>query len=154
MIYGGFWVRFVAYLIDAIIIGIASTIIRLAVSLVLGTGLSILTGGGSIVILVISTLISFVAGWLYNAVMESSDKQATIGKQAMGLIVMDTNGYRISFGRATGRYFAKILSGVILYIGFVMIAFTDRKQGLHDMIADTLVVKGDRGALRYGETFG
>jgi uncharacterized RDD family membrane protein YckC len=154
MIYGGFWVRFVAYLIDAIIIGIASTIIRLAVSLVLGTGLSILTGGGSIVILVISTLISFVAGWLYNAVMESSDKQATFGKQAMGLIVMDTNGYRISFGRATGRYFAKILSGVILYIGFVMIAFTDRKQGLHDMIADTLVVKGDRGALRYGETFG
>ena len=148
MIYGGFWVRFVAYLIDAIIIGIASTIIRLAVSLVLGTGLSILTGGGSIVILVISTLISFVAGWLYHAVMESSDKQATFGKQAMGLIVMDTNGYRISFGRA------KILSGVILYIGFVMIAFTDRKQGLHDMIADTLVVKGDRGALRYGETFG
>jgi uncharacterized RDD family membrane protein YckC len=50
------------------------------------------------------------------------------------------NGARISFGNATGRYFGKILSGLILYVGYLMVAFTDKKQGLHDMMASTLVV--------------
>jgi len=59
---------------------------------------------------------------------------------ALGIIVTDMEGRRISFGRATGRYFAKIISAIIIYIGFLMIAFTERKQGLHDMIADCLVV--------------
>jgi uncharacterized RDD family membrane protein YckC len=153
MVYGGFWVRFVAYLIDAIIIGIGSTIIRLVVSLLLGTGMGMLTGGGSFAVLVIGLVISTVGGWLYYALMESSQRQATFGKQAFGLIVTDLNGDRIGFGQATGRYFAKILSGLILYIGFIMVGFTDRKQGLHDMIAGTLVAKADPGVVPFGETF-
>jgi uncharacterized RDD family membrane protein YckC len=72
--------------------------------------------------------------------MESSSKRATLGKMALGIIVTDLEGKRISFGRATGRFFSKILSGIIIYIGFIMVAFTDKKQGLHDMIAGTLVI--------------
>ena len=72
--------------------------------------------------------------------MLSSEKQATVGKMVLGMVVTDVNGGRISFGRATGRHFAKWLSALILGIGFLMAAFTERKQALHDMIADTLVV--------------
>jgi uncharacterized RDD family membrane protein YckC len=73
--------------------------------------------------------------------MESSARQATLGKMALGIVVTDLDGNRIGFGRATGRYFAKILSALILLIGFIMAAFTQKKQGLHDIIAGTLVVK-------------
>jgi uncharacterized RDD family membrane protein YckC len=72
--------------------------------------------------------------------MESSSKQATLGKMALGIIVTDLEGQRISFGKATGRHFSKIVSGIILYIGFIMVAFTEKKQGLHDMMAGCLVV--------------
>ena len=60
---------------------------------------------------------------------------------ALGMKVTDLAGNRISFLRATGRYFAKIISALILFIGFIMVAFTEKKQGLHDMIAGTLVVR-------------
>ncbi len=78
--------------------------------------------------------------WLYFALMESSPRQATLGKQALGIMVTDLAGQRISFARATGRFFAKILSGLILWIGYVMAAFTERKQALHDLLASCLVV--------------
>ena len=78
---------------------------------------------------------------LYFPVMESSGRQATFGKQICGLAVTDTHGRRISFGRAVGRYLAKILSALLLCIGFLMVAFTHRKRGLHDVIAGTLVVR-------------
>ena len=78
----------------------------------------------------------------YFVGFESSSWQATPGKRALGLIVTDTEGRRISPARAVGRYFGKILSGLILLIGYIMIAFTERKQGLHDFLAGTLVVKG------------
>jgi uncharacterized RDD family membrane protein YckC len=81
-----------------------------------------------------------ILDWLYFALMESSSKRATLGKMALGIIVTDLEGKRISFGRATGRFFSKILSGIIIYIGFIMVPFTDKKQGLHDMIAGTLVI--------------
>ena len=80
--------------------------------------------------------------WLYYAFLESSSWQGTIGKKVVGLRVTDMNGNRISFGRATGRYFGMILSGMICFIGWLMIAFTEKKQGLHDMLASTLVLKG------------
>jgi uncharacterized RDD family membrane protein YckC len=81
-----------------------------------------------------------VVSWLYFAKMESSEKQATIGKKAMGIYVTDVNGQRLTFGRATGRFFAKIISSMVpLYIGFIMAGFTQKKQALHDMIAGTLV---------------
>jgi uncharacterized RDD family membrane protein YckC len=85
--------------------------------------------------------LSTVAQWLYFALLESSSKQATVGKMALGIRVTDLDGRRITFGRATGRHFGKILSGLILGIGFLMAAFTERKQALHDMLAGTLVVR-------------
>ena len=91
--------------------------------------------------------LSFVAQWLYFAVLESSSWQGTPGKKAFGMGVTDLDGNRISFGRATGRYFAKIISGIILGIGFLMVAFTERKQGLHDMLAGTLVYKASPSQL-------
>jgi uncharacterized RDD family membrane protein YckC len=73
--------------------------------------------------------------------MESSAKQATVGKMALGLVVTDLNGNRITFARATGRYFGKALSSLILHIGYLMAGFTPKKQALHDIIAECLVVK-------------
>jgi uncharacterized RDD family membrane protein YckC len=77
--------------------------------------------------------------WLYYAFQEAGRYQATIGKRAMGLIVTDLEGYQISFGRATGRYFAKCLSSMTLGIGYIMAGFTQKKQALHDMVASTIV---------------
>ena len=88
-----------------------------------------------------TNLISLLVAWLYFALLESSERGATVGKMAMGLRVVSDKGERLSFLNATGRYFAKIISAIILCIGFIMIAFTDRKRGLHDMIAGTLVIK-------------
>ncbi len=82
-----------------------------------------------------------VLWWLYFAIMESSAWQATLGKKALGLYVTDYDGRKISFARATGRHFAKILSTLILFIGYMMAGFTARKQALHDMIAGCLVLK-------------
>ena len=86
-------------------------------------------------------LVSLVVTWLYFALMESSARGATVGKMAVGLRVVTEQGDRLSFLNATGRFFAKLISAIILCIGFLMVVFTDRKRGLHDMIASTLVVK-------------
>jgi uncharacterized RDD family membrane protein YckC len=94
-----------------------------------------------VIILFILVICSIVISWLYFALMESSTRQATLGKMALGIIVSDMNGQRISFARATGRHFTKIISGVILVIGFIMAGFTAKKQALHDMIAGCVVVK-------------
>ena len=122
--YGGFWIRFVAFIIDAVIIGVGTGIIATASMGFMGAGIGL----------------GIIAPWLYEALMLASEKQATIGKMAMGLVVTDYGNHRLTFGRATGRHFAKYLSGLILCIGFIMAAFTDRKQALHDMTASTLVV--------------
>ncbi len=86
-------------------------------------------------------LVIAAIGWLYFALMESSKNQGTLGKMALGLKVTDMDGNKISFGRATGRYFSKILSGMILMIGYIIAGFTDKKQALHDMIASCLVLR-------------
>jgi uncharacterized RDD family membrane protein YckC len=119
--YAGFWVRFVAFVIDACIVALASGI---AAAGTMGVGV----------------VVSFVAPWIYEAFMLSSEWQATVGKRAVSIVVTGTDGSRISFARATGRHFAKYLSGFLLFIGFIMAAFTVRKQALHDMIAETLVI--------------
>ena len=86
------------------------------------------------------TFVATVFGsWLYEAFMESSSYQATLGKMIFGMKVTDLNGNRISFERATGRHFAKWLSAMVLFIGYIMVGFTERKQGLHDLLAGTLV---------------
>jgi Predicted membrane protein/domain len=139
--YGGFWRRVVAYIIDSIVLNIALGIL----GAILGIGMMPMTAlganpdliGGAVVLSSIG--LSFLLNWLYFAVLECSSWQATVGKLVMGLVVTDQGGERIGFGRATGRYFAKILSSLILLVGFIMVAFTERKQGLHDLIAGTLV---------------
>ena len=73
--------------------------------------------------------------------MESSRRQATLGKMALGIRVTDLDGRRVSFARASGRWFGKILSSLIFGIGYLMVAFTEKKQGLHDMIAGTRVMR-------------
>lgn len=123
--YAGFWIRVVAAIIDGILVGIVGGILRAALD-------DNLAG-----------LINVIVGLAYYAGMESSARQATFGKSLLGMKVTDLDGNRISFLRATGRYFAKIISAFILLIGFIMVAFTEKKQGLHDMIASTLVVKGN-----------
>ena len=92
-----------------------------------------LFGGGMMAVLVLC------AQWLYEAALESSSYQATLGKMIFGMKVTDLAGNRISFARATGRHFAKLISGLVLCIGFIMVGFTERKQGLHDLLAGTLV---------------
>lgn len=142
--YGGFWWRVLAYILDSIILQIGTSIIGgifgvgLALPLTsLGAGENLAVGGMLFGMIGATVVIS----WLYFAIMESSKLQATVGKLAVGVVVTDLKGERITFARATGRYFAKILSSLIFGIGYIMAAFTSRKQGLHDMVASTLVYK-------------
>lgn len=86
-----------------------------------------------------STLLSAITNWLYYALMESSSKQGTVGKLLLGFVVTDLGGNRISFWRATGRYFAKILSFITLGIGFAMCLWTEDRQCLHDMVAGCIM---------------
>jgi len=120
--YAAFWERFVAQVIDVVILSVAT-----------GTAFTATFGAGM--------AIGFFAPWLYEAFMTSSEWQATVGKRVMSIVVTDLNGNRMSFARATGRHFAKYISVFLLGIGFVIAAFTAKKQALHDMIAETLVMK-------------
>jgi len=147
--YGGFWIRFVAIVIDAIIIGIATfPVVALLTALGLVHRPTIIHGqpdetdilalaafAGSI------RIVGAAINWLYEALLTSSVWQGTVGKKLLSLKVIDEAGNRISFARATGRHFAKYLS-YFLFIGFIMAAFTDRKRALHDFIAGTYVKKG------------
>jgi len=148
--YAGFWKRFVAYLIDDIILSVAGFMVILLIGALFGLSfLSLLSGDSESTValivaaasaIVMAVLALMIVGWLYFALMEASANQATLGKMAIGIKVTDLDGNRISFGRASGRYFGKIVSGMILYIGFIMAGFTERKQALHDIMASCLVV--------------
>jgi uncharacterized RDD family membrane protein YckC len=119
-IHAGFWRRSAAYLIDGLILFLPSLVLA--------------------VIPFLGLLLILAGRWLYFALLESSPSQATLGKRAMGLIVTDGKGLRLSFGQASGRYFAGALSYISLYIGYALAGWTQRKQALHDLIADTCVV--------------
>ena len=133
--YAGFWKRFAAAIIDGCILMVAGFIIGGFIGFVYGftTGTSAGTGA-------LGNIVGVIMGWLYFSLMESSSKQGTLGKMALGIKVTDLTGNAISFGRATGRHFSKIISTIILLVGYLMVAFTAKKQGLHDMIAGCLVV--------------
>jgi uncharacterized RDD family membrane protein YckC len=147
--YAGFWLRFVAYLIDIVIISIVCIPIFFVISAVFGLSMASLArnpdemaaGGSMVGVFLLIEAVAVVGVWLYYAFTESSGWQGTIGKKILGLRVTDLNGNRISFGRATGRLFAKFVSNFTLMIGYIMAGFTEKKQALHDMIAGCLVVK-------------
>jgi uncharacterized RDD family membrane protein YckC len=142
LVYAGFWLRVAAIFVDGLIF-LPLTLISYylqfeartndfdSAAAKIGLGLVMIAYG----------VFTFVVRWLYFALMESSRWQGTVGKRLLGIRVTGMDGNRIGFGRATGRYFGKIISALILCIGFMMAGFTERKQALHDMIAGTLVVR-------------
>jgi uncharacterized RDD family membrane protein YckC len=142
--YAGFWLRVIAAFVDGFLLfvivfalfGVRRRIFGMPAPLFgprpggpLSEPFGFLRGG------------AVVGAWLYFALMESSSWQGTFGKKALGLYVTDLQGHRITFGRATGRYFAKLISNFTLLIGYLMAGFTAKKQALHDMIAGCLVMK-------------
>ena len=149
--FGGFWIRFVAIVIDALVLGVAQTLIIAPIMAALGfavsspammdpedgmAAFSALMGAMGLI-----QVVSLVVGWLYFALMQSSKYQATLGKMALGLKVVDSEGMRLSFGKASLRYIGKFVSSLVLMIGYIIAAFNPKKQALHDMIAGTYVIK-------------
>ena len=145
--YAGFWNRAAAAIVDFIITTVGSGLIigPILVFIVFsGAGRSGDAGEMEALLPVIQGLIqgvNLLGGWLYFALMESSRFQGTLGKMAVQIKVTDLEGNRLTFGRATGRHFGKIVSGLTLGIGYIMAAFTEKKQGLHDIMAGCLVVR-------------
>lgn len=129
--FAGFWIRFVAVFIDSLVISILNGFIASLMGEPFFNPKPDAT----------QSFIFALVGWLYYAIMESSGRQATLGKIALGLRVVDHEGESISFAKATGRYFAKVLSALILLIGFFMAAFDQHKQALHDRLAGTFVLR-------------
>ena len=146
MTYAGFWLRFVAIVIDGIVLSVALGIPFAVVMTAMGVSFVGVSrpeemAGAMVGVFALFEIIIFAGQWLYYALMESSSWQATLGKKALGLYVTDMNGQRITFGRASGRYFGKIVSGLTLLIGYIMAGFTEKKQALHDMMAGCLVLR-------------
>ena len=134
--YAGFWVRFVAALIDGVILYVAGMVVQLPLAALLTSSRTevMLMGTG------IAYLIEMTIGATYESVFVSRFA-ATPGKMALNLKVVRADGSPVTLGRAFGRYCAKILSGLILCIGFIMAGFDSQKRGLHDMLCDTRVIK-------------
>jgi len=132
-VHAGFWRRCAAYVIDYAI--------NFAIAFAVGAAAGFARpGAGPASSEPVGVLVGLVIGWLYFALQESSATQATLGKRALGIKVTDDYGRRIGFGRATGRFFGKLLSSLILAVGYMLAGWTERKQALHDMLAGTLVV--------------
>jgi uncharacterized RDD family membrane protein YckC len=141
IIYAGFWIRVDAFLTDFVIlytIGIVSVLALLH-------GLAYLTSftldAIAVTVLIYFLLFDSIGAWLYFALFESSRKQATPGKILLHIKVVDPDGSRISFGRASKRYSAKLLSALTFGIGYFMAGFTPKKQALHDRMADCFVIR-------------
>ncbi len=144
--YANFWIRFAAVFIDGLVLLIPGTAIQW---ILMGSYLTNPNAiqddlEGYLTNYAYTMVIMNLLYWLYFALMESSEWQATLGKRAVNIKVTDLDGNRISFLRATGRFFGKILSSLILLVGYIMAAFTEKKQALHDILAGTLVVQNQR----------
>jgi uncharacterized RDD family membrane protein YckC len=148
--YAGFWKRFAAYLIDTCLLALVSLVLVVFPVLLLGIGsaseeLDDPSMGLIAVLLGMYLLVAaglFLLQWLYFALMEST-RGATFGKMALGIRVTDMHGRLPSFGRASGRYFAKIISSLTFGIGYIIAGFSQQKQALHDIIAGCLVVNNE-----------
>ena len=135
--YAGLWRRFMAFAIDLMVAGLVVFALAIILPIVLGPRIGV-PGGG--VIVASFAIVWLVVTWFYWVLMESSSRQSTVGKALMGMVVTDIDGNRVSFGRATGRHFGKFASALVILAGFIMIGFTAKKQGLHDLITGSLVV--------------
>jgi len=149
VVYAGFWKRFAALFLDSILVGIVTWVVQMIVMAGFGVSAGLASRGDPSTMIAGAGLFGFIFGMfllpiamqaVYYAWMHSSERQATLGKMAVGIKVTDDDGQRISFARGIGRYFATILSSIILCIGYIMAGFTERKRALHDMVASTLVV--------------
>ena len=145
--YAGFWLRLVAYIIDTAIVAVLVFVLA-AVGI-----LPVSSNPEAEPLLSAVNLIAEVIALLYWSLFEASAVQATPGKLAVGIRVTDTAGARLGFGRALLRNVLKILSFLILLIGYLMAAFTRRKQALHDLMAGTLVVRRGEEALEQAFRF-
>ena len=137
--YAGFWKRFAAVLIDAFALAVPGFLLGAIIGLSFASRFDdemTASMGADLM----GRLVGIGMAWLYYSLMESSAWQATLGKKALGIVVVDANGDRLTWGRATGRYFGKIVSAIPMGIGFLLAAFTQKKQALHDMMAATYVV--------------
>ncbi len=144
--YAGFWRRFAAYLVDqallTVTLAVALFAVDFAISVYLITNNRPIDANAISDALALPTYAAAVLlGWLYYTLLEASPIQATIGKLALGLRVTDLAGSRIGWGRANARFWSKVLSGLPLGAGYLLAAFTSRRQALHDMVAGTLVVR-------------
>lgn len=150
--YGGFWLRFLAYLIDGAVISLGIFVVGIPLVFLTGLGTFLseihpdedLNDAGFWLIIGVIFLfitVGLAVTWLYHAMMESSEWQATVGKKILDLAVTDMSGQRVSFWRATGRHFAKIVSNMIYPFGHILAGFTAQKQALHDMIAGCLILR-------------
>ncbi len=137
--FAGFWRRFAATLVDGTILWFPPSILRVA----LGMPLLDTSGSSSDEELFI-TLLTLVLCWFYAALLESSARQATLGQQLLGIRVMDVEGRRITFGRATGRYFGQLLSAVLCGVGYLFNLWTSRRQTLHDLVSGCVLVVAGR----------
>lgn len=144
--FGGFWVRLLAIIIDGLVLMIPSMLLSFAVMAAFGFSpgamfnVSVTQTAEYQVANNISSALQFLLAWPYYALMHSK-KGATVGKLALGLRVVEDNGMYPSFARATGRYFATIISGIICLIGYIMTGFHGQKRSLHDIIAGTYVLR-------------
>jgi uncharacterized RDD family membrane protein YckC len=144
-VYAGFWLRAVAYVLDSLLLGFAVGFLILMPLMERGAipkdnPWALFTGAVTRQVIAIQLLVTMVS-WLYFASFESSAWQATPAKRLLGLAVTDLRGQRIGFARASGRYFGKLLSGTLFFVGFLMAGLTPRKQALHDLLAGCLVLR-------------
>jgi anthranilate phosphoribosyltransferase len=148
--YGGFWRRFGSYLIDRFLLGVlllplgfAILLPRMASESVgwTDTDLPAEAINGLLGAVFLIAFTGLLASWLYYALLQSSSRQASLGQMALGIRVTDLEGRRVSFARASGRYFATAITSFTLGIGYLVMLFTARKQTLHDLIAGTLVLR-------------
>jgi uncharacterized RDD family membrane protein YckC len=146
MVYAGFWIRVGAMFIDGLILGAVAGVVVFVMALALMPILRRSAGAPDAAMMVASAMIGMACLLLlagaacYEAILVSR-WGATIGKRALGLRVVMQDGGGLSLGRAFGRHFAKILSGIPLDFGFIMVAFDQEKRGLHDYICGTRVIR-------------
>lgn len=154
--YAGFWLRVAAYLIDSLVMSAGGLLIAIPVIIgIVGFAVGLegvdnpedflesgrwMYVGGIIGLILLASLLGMVMGWLYYALMESSKYGGTLGKIAVGVKVVDMNCNKVTFGKATGRYFSRIVTNMTLFVGYIMAGFTEKKQALHDIIAGCLVI--------------